>query len=270
MVGGGNAEMWTPPTRLPAPRRAPTEKKASNAQHATAHHTLFPLQEEAREVTGHADPLAAARAVLARPGARTRWCVVKEGGAGALLAERRTRSDSNGSSSSGSSSSGNGNSSSSSEDDIVHYQCPAMEVEVVDTVGCGDSFAAAIVAGFVGGHDPRGALALANAVGAATATGRGAGTNVADVATVEELLAAAAGGGGGHDPADIESARRLLARVRSGGVGVGGSNGSGGGSSNGSSSNGGAAAAGNGGGGSGGKEPRREAPGGREAAARAA
>jgi hypothetical protein len=56
------------------------------------------------EVTGETDPLAAARAVLARPGAKTRWCVVKEGGAGALLAERRP---------------GGG---------VEAHQCPAMQV----------------------------------------------------------------------------------------------------------------------------------------------
>lgn len=43
------------------------------------------MQEEAVEVTGLQDPQAAAEAVLARPGARTEWCVVKLGAEGALL-----------------------------------------------------------------------------------------------------------------------------------------------------------------------------------------
>lgn len=53
------------------------------------------------------------------------------------------------------------------------------DTQVQDTVGCGDSFAAAIVLGFTRGYSVEATLALANAVGAATATGRGAGTNVA-------------------------------------------------------------------------------------------
>jgi hypothetical protein len=91
----------------------------------------------------------------------------------------------------------------------------------VDTVGCGDSFAAAIVAGYVNGHDAAGTLALANAVGAATAMGRGAGTNVADVATVQRLLMEAAAGGR-HDAAAVASAGRLLHATLGGGGGGGG------------------------------------------------
>ena len=66
------------------------------------------------------------------------------------------------------------------------------QVEVQDTVGCGDSFAAAIVLGYVARHSIPATLALANAVGAATATGRGAGRNVASVAKVQALLQGAA------------------------------------------------------------------------------
>jgi hypothetical protein len=39
-------------------------------------------------VTGEQDPEAAARWVLQRPGARTKWCVVKLGGAGSLAVAR--------------------------------------------------------------------------------------------------------------------------------------------------------------------------------------
>lgn len=59
-----------------------------------------------------------------------------------------------------------------------------MQVEVQDTVGCGDSFASAVVLGYVNQYAPLSTLALANAVGAATATGRGAGRNVAKADTV--------------------------------------------------------------------------------------
>lgn len=50
-----------------------------------------------------------------------------------------------------------------------------VQVDVQDTVGCGDSFAAAIVLGYTRGHRIPPLLALANAVGAATAMGSGAG-----------------------------------------------------------------------------------------------
>ncbi|KAI0492996.1 hypothetical protein KFK09_027272 [Dendrobium nobile] len=62
------------------------------------------------------------------------------------------------------------------------------EVNVVDTVGCGDSFTAAIAYGFLHDLPPISTLVLANAVGAATATGCGAGRNVATIAKVLELL----------------------------------------------------------------------------------
>ncbi len=70
---------------------------------------------------------------------------------------------------------------------------PALTVEALDTVGCGDSFAAAVVLGRMRGHALRTTLALANAVGAATATGRGAGRNVARTDHVAQLLRDAAG-----------------------------------------------------------------------------
>jgi hypothetical protein len=43
------------------------------------------MQEEALAVTGFQDPEEAARAILARPGTHTEWCVVKLGARGALL-----------------------------------------------------------------------------------------------------------------------------------------------------------------------------------------
>jgi hypothetical protein len=58
----------------------------------------------------------------------------------------------------------------------------------VDTVGCGDSFTAAIAFGFLHDLPAISTLALANAVGAATATGCGAGRNVAHLDKVLHLL----------------------------------------------------------------------------------
>jgi sugar/nucleoside kinase (ribokinase family) len=60
------------------------------------------------------------------------------------------------------------------------------QVEVKDTVGCGDSFAAAVVLGYISQHSIPSTLVLANAVGAATAMGRGAGTNVASASLVSD------------------------------------------------------------------------------------
>ncbi|XP_020520072.1 uncharacterized protein LOC18429469 isoform X2 [Amborella trichopoda] len=66
----------------------------------------------------------------------------------------------------------------------------ADEVDVVDTVGCGDSFSAAIIYGFLNNIPEIHTLLLANAVGGATATGCGAGRHVATLDKVLELLRA--------------------------------------------------------------------------------
>ena len=118
-------------------------------------------EEESQTVTGEDDLELAARIVLNRPGSRTEWCVIKLGGKGAMI-----RSKSRGSS----------------------YFAPGIKVDVQDTVGCGDSFASAIVLGFIRGYGIYSTLALANAVGAATAMGRGAGRNVANATLVRSLL----------------------------------------------------------------------------------
>lgn len=118
-------------------------------------------EEESQTVTGHVDPDLAAQSVLSRPGSRTEWCVIKLGGKGAMI-----RSKSRGSS----------------------YFAPGFRVKVQDTVGCGDSFASAIVLGYIRGYGISSTLALANGVGAATAMGRGAGRNVANAPLVKSLL----------------------------------------------------------------------------------
>jgi 2-dehydro-3-deoxygluconokinase len=55
---------------------------------------------------------------------------------------------------------------------------PGFTVDVVDTVGAGDAFAAAFIAGLLRGATPACAATLANAMGALVATGRGAGTRI--------------------------------------------------------------------------------------------
>lgn len=70
---------------------------------------------------------------------------------------------------------------------VIHIlQCD--QVNVIDTVGCGDSFVAAIAFGFIHNMPMVGSLAVANAVGAATAMGCGAGRSVATLEKVVEIL----------------------------------------------------------------------------------
>ncbi|KAL4514183.1 hypothetical protein Ndes2437B_g04164 [Nannochloris sp. 'desiccata'] len=122
-------------------------------------------EEEAEAVTGYGNAEAAARFILDRPGARTEWCIVKRGAEGAVLVSR---------------SPGNG-----------VYEQRALKVDVRDTVGCGDSFAAAVVLGYTRQHSIPAVMALASAVGAATAMGSGAGRNVAKAEAVASLLKSA-------------------------------------------------------------------------------
>ena len=58
---------------------------------------------------------------------------------------------------------------------------------MTDTVGCGDSFVAAVAFGFIHNLPTVNTLAIANAVGAATAMGCGAGRNVATLMQVMEM-----------------------------------------------------------------------------------
>jgi sugar/nucleoside kinase (ribokinase family) len=66
---------------------------------------------------------------------------------------------------------------------------PAFPVEVVDTVGAGDSFAPAFIAGWIRGGSLRDCATLANAMGALAATQRGAGTRIPPRERLLEMLA---------------------------------------------------------------------------------
>ena len=125
-------------------------------------------QEEAAAVTGIYSAEGAARWILekkAGQGTQTEWCIIKRGAEGALLASKYPK-------------------------DLIVEQA-ALKVDVRDTVGCGDSFAAAVALGYTRGHSIPSVMALASAVGAATAMGSGAGRNVARAEDVIALLAAA-------------------------------------------------------------------------------
>ncbi len=65
---------------------------------------------------------------------------------------------------------------------------PAYSVDVVDTTGTGDAFAAGFLAGILKGWDLRSAGKLGNALGAMCATSIGATTGVGSLADAEELM----------------------------------------------------------------------------------
>ncbi|MBA0553535.1 hypothetical protein Golob_012711 [Gossypium lobatum] len=119
---------------------------------------LLLTSDEAESLTGLVDPILAAQELL-RKGNRTKWVVVKMGPKGSILI---TKSG---------------------------ITCAsAFKVKIMDTVGCGDSFVAAIAYGFIHNIPLVTTLAFANAVGAATAMGCGAGRNVATLKQVVELM----------------------------------------------------------------------------------
>ncbi|MBA0795627.1 hypothetical protein Gohar_006477 [Gossypium harknessii] len=119
---------------------------------------LLLTSDEAESLTGLVDPILAAQELL-RKGNRTKWVVVKMGPKGSILI---TNSG---------------------------ITCAsAFKVKIMDTVGCGDSFVAAIAYGFIHNIPLVTTLAFANAVGAATAMGCGAGRNVATLKQVVELM----------------------------------------------------------------------------------
>lgn len=122
---------------------------------------ILMTEEEAGAVVGTEDAREAIERLMARPNARATWCIIKQGKRGAMLGDTVSGT-------------------------VYHQE--GYDVPVEDTVGCGDSFAAAIALGFTQGRDIPSTLALAGAVGAATAMGMGAGRNVADVGRIREIL----------------------------------------------------------------------------------
>ncbi|VFQ91209.1 unnamed protein product [Cuscuta campestris] len=116
---------------------------------------LLLTSEEVALLTGIENPIKAGQELL-KKGVHTRWVIVKMGAKGSILITKSS------------------------------ITCaPAFKVKVIDTVGCGDSFVAAIAYGFIHKAPLVHTLTLANAVGGATAMGCGAGRNVA---TLEQVI----------------------------------------------------------------------------------
>jgi sugar/nucleoside kinase (ribokinase family) len=118
---------------------------------------LLLTDEEAAFLCGPAAHADMARSLLARgPGA----VVLKRGASGCLVA---------------------------TAEELVEH--PGFAVDVLDTVGAGDAFAAAFIAGWLRGGSLRDCAALANAMGALATTRRGAGTRIPGRDALLALLA---------------------------------------------------------------------------------
>ncbi|XP_021770225.1 fructokinase-1-like [Chenopodium quinoa] len=121
---------------------------------------LLLTSDEAESLTGIGNPILAGQELLKR-GSRTKWVIIKMGSKGSILVT------------------------------LSGTSCaPSYKVKIIDTVGCGDSFVAAVAFGFVHEMPMIHTLAIANAVGAATAMGCGAGRNVATLTKAMELIKA--------------------------------------------------------------------------------
>jgi sugar/nucleoside kinase (ribokinase family) len=118
---------------------------------------LFPNDEQAIGFTGEEDLESACRALVARGVG----CVAATCGAEGVLLVSAERVD----------------------------QVPAFEVEVVDTTGCGDAFAAGFIRGLALGRDRQGAAELGCAAAAFVAQGLGTDYGNFDLDAVVELAA---------------------------------------------------------------------------------
>ncbi|KAK6940719.1 Carbohydrate kinase PfkB [Dillenia turbinata] len=154
----GTAIFFDPGPRGKTLSAGTPEQKRALGKFLKMSDVLLLTSDEAESLTGIQNPILAGQELL-RNAERTKWVIVKMGSKGSLLITPSSISC-----------------------------APAFKVNVVDTVGCGDSFVAAIAFGFLHNMPNINTLAIANAVGAATAMGCGAGRNVATLKQVTELL----------------------------------------------------------------------------------
>jgi len=138
----------------------PGNPKVDNAWHeeaAALATALLATEEEARRLSGEADPVNSARVLLARG---SKLVVIKRGMAGCFLL--------------------------TAED--LHI-APGLPVIARDATGAGDSLAAAIMYGYLHGFDLQSLGDLANATGAAKVLKLGTGHNMPTIAEVNAMLA---------------------------------------------------------------------------------
>ncbi|KAM7253796.1 hypothetical protein ACFE04_031478 [Oxalis oulophora] len=135
----------------------PEERRALN-QFLMMSDVILVTSDEVESLTGIGDPVLAGQELL-RKGVRTKWVIVKMGAKGSILVTSSSISC-----------------------------APGFKVNVIDTVGCGDSYVSAIAFGYIHNMSMINTLAFANAVGAATAMGCGAGRNVATLEQVIKLM----------------------------------------------------------------------------------
>ncbi|KAK4783754.1 hypothetical protein SAY86_018122 [Trapa natans] len=160
-VEAGTSIFFDPGPRGKSLSRGSPEERLALDKFLQQSDVLLLTADEAESLTGMDDPVIGGQTLL-RQGARTKWVVVKMGSKGSIIITRST------------------------------IACaPAFKVNIVDTVGCGDSFVAAIAFGFIHKFPLVSTLTIANAVGAATAMGSGAGRNVATLDEVLKIMRAA-------------------------------------------------------------------------------
>ncbi|XP_047937911.1 fructokinase-1 [Salvia hispanica] len=154
----GTSVFFDPGPRGKSLQTGTLEERKALEKYLRMSDVLLLTSEEAESLTGIEDPILAGQELL-KEGIRTKWVIIKMGPRGSLLITPSSISC-----------------------------APGFKVDVIDTVGCGDSFVAAIAFGFIHTMPLVYTLTIANAVGAATAMGCGAGRNVAALKQVMELV----------------------------------------------------------------------------------
>lgn len=137
----------------------PGNPKIDNAWHSEAAAlatVLLATEDEARRLSGEADPIASARALLGRG---SQLAVIKRGMAGAFLL---------------------------TADDL--HIAAGLPVVARDATGAGDSLAAAVIYGYLRQFDLQALGDLGNATGAAKVLKLGTGHNMPTVAEVNDML----------------------------------------------------------------------------------